>query len=54
MVEREKFDVVKVFMLSNSLVMTIPARIRDKLGIGEGTHLRLSIENKKIIVEAVK
>jgi len=54
MVEKEKFDVVKAFMLSDSLVITIPVRIRERLGIEEGTFLRLAVENKKVILEVVK
>jgi len=50
----EKFDVVKAFMLSDSLVITIPVRIRERLGIAEGSFLRLTIENKKVILEVVK
>ena len=43
----------KAFMNGNSLAVRIPKNIADEAGIKEGTELKVSVKDRKIIIEAV-
>ncbi len=46
-------EINKVFRQGNSLAVVIPKSVAETLNIHEGTHMRISTDGKKIIMEVV-
>lgn len=47
-------DIVKAYVIGDSIAVTIPKKIREKLGIEEGTFIKIRTDDKRIILEIVK
>ena len=55
MMSDERFeDIVRVFQVGHSIVITIPREICHKFNIKPGMHVRIINEKDKILLEVVK
>ena len=50
----DKFEIVKVSESAKTLRVTIPKTIAEQLGIKKGTHLKMYVEDGKVIMEVVE
>jgi AbrB family looped-hinge helix DNA binding protein len=54
MMERKLISVVKTWQQAESVAITIPHEIREKMGIVAGTLIKVYMEGNKITLEVVK